>query len=152
MTGRKGKDLAWGDPASEPCYGHSVKYHGKQLPIAKLREWAMKVFKKDQGQWLDNRFIVEAEQRAPLVAGSHAVEMGRSVGRVFHPDGRVTDNVTTVIVVRRPNLTVKVSYPYSPKSSTTGKKVRETVENSQRSARPLTDPGPGSGDGESNPR
>jgi hypothetical protein len=40
--------------------------------------------------------IVVAERLAPLTPGAHDIDLGRPVGRVYHPDGTVTEHVTRV--------------------------------------------------------
>ena len=64
-----------------------------------------------QGQFYDNKFIVEAEQRAPLTPGEHYVPMGRPMGRVYMPNASPIENVTTVKVIRKSDLTVRTSFP-----------------------------------------
>jgi hypothetical protein len=100
----------WGNPKSEPAYGHSLSEHGPQRPASQLVDRARGTG-NPQGQWYNKDLIVEAEQRAPLSPGPHDIDMGRPVGRVYHPDGSVTEGVRTVRVVRRDNLTVGTSFP-----------------------------------------
>jgi hypothetical protein len=54
--------------------------------------------------------IVKAEQKAQLKPGAHVIDMGGPVGRVYLPDGSKVENLTKVLVVRRADLTVRVSY------------------------------------------
>ena len=115
-TTSSGAPLSWGNPKSEPAYGHSFKEHGAQRDAQSLRDRA--VAKGDpQGHWEHNDLIVEAEQRAPLNPGpntknpgEHIVDMGRPIGTVYHPDGR-EEVVTRCIVVRDADNTVVTSYP-----------------------------------------
>jgi hypothetical protein len=65
----------------------------------------------DQGQWSDSKFIVEAEQLAPLQPGGHTVLMQKPIGKVFTPNGGVIENVDRAIVVRQNDLSVRTSYP-----------------------------------------
>ena len=106
----RAKDIKWDNPKSIVAYGHSVSKHGskrkKQQFIDRARSTG-----KDQGQWIDDMFIVEAQKLAPFKPGSHIVEMGKPIGRVFCPDGSVVENVEKAIVVRKANLTVRTSYP-----------------------------------------
>jgi hypothetical protein len=106
------RSLKWGSPKS-PAYGHSQIRHGVKRPAQKLKDRA-RTKRKQQGQYYDDKFIVEAEQRAPLTPGEHIVPMGRPVGRAYHPDGTVTENVTSVLVVRRADDTLITSYPFDP--------------------------------------
>ena len=100
----------WGDPKSVPAYGHSRSQHGAQK-LARDFEGRAGGTQKPIGQWLDNQFIVEAEQRAPLGEGRHLVDMGKPVGREFQPDGSVKTGVTKARVIRRADNTVITSYP-----------------------------------------
>lgn len=102
--------VSWGNPASRPAYGHSQSEHGAKRPAKELQGRANST-KDPQGQYYDNKSIVEAEQRAPLTPGAHDVPMGRPVGRVYVPNAAPIENVTTVRVVRKPDLTVRTSFP-----------------------------------------
>lgn len=75
---------------------------------------------EDVGQWYDNSFIIEAEQRAtagtvvnttPNGKTIHEFDMGRPVGRVFTPTGTVVSDVTRVRVVRFPGGRLQTSFP-----------------------------------------
>jgi hypothetical protein len=105
----------WGDPRS-PSYGHSHREHGAHLDPQEFRDRAMSVRSDGRrvpdSQFYDNALIVEAEQRAPATPGQHIVDMFRSVGRVFEIDGSITSDVTRVLVVRKPDGTIKTSHPY----------------------------------------
>jgi RHS repeat-associated protein len=101
----------WGNPESRPAYGHSVSEHGAKRPTQELVDRARGTG-NPQGQWYDDMFIVEAEQLAPLEVGENIVEMSKPAGRVIFPDGSIVENVTVVKVIRRPNLTVKTSFPF----------------------------------------
>ncbi|MBK8209064.1 MAG: RHS domain-containing protein [Rhodospirillales bacterium] len=103
-------DADWGNPKSTKAYGHSRSEHGAQRPGQQLADRA-RGKGTDQGQFHDNDSIVEAEQRAPITAGEHTVEMGKPVGRVYHPDGSTSENVTKVKVIRKPDGSVRTSYP-----------------------------------------
>ncbi|XXT19166.1 hypothetical protein WME94_53965 [Sorangium sp. So ce429] len=110
--GVKGADrYQWHLPRS-PAYGHSVPTHGAgQYDDV---EWARRssTTGNPQGVWLDNRFIVEAERRAPLTPGEHVINMGEPVGTVYLPDGTRIEGVQIVKVIRTTALTVRVSYPF----------------------------------------
>ncbi len=100
----------WGDPKSTKAYGHSRSEHGASRDEQELKDRARSTG-NDQGQWYSDDFIVEAEQRAPLEPGPHIVDMGRPVGRVHRPDGSSGENVTTVMVIRKRDGTVRTSFP-----------------------------------------
>lgn len=105
--------VSWGNPASRPAYGHSLSEHGPRRPGRELQDRA-NTTGDPQGHFSDARFIVEAEQRAPLSPGAHDVPMGQPVGRVYMPNASPIENVTTVRVVRKPDLTVRTSFPINP--------------------------------------
>lgn len=105
-------DAAWGNPKSVKAYGHSLLEHGPKRPAQELIDRAVGK-STPQGQWLDENFIVEAEQRAPLKEGENIVDMGKPVGKVYMPDGSVVENVSKVKVIRRADMTVNTSYPFS---------------------------------------
>lgn len=104
------RPIKWGNPKSRPAYGHSQSKHGAKRAAQKLKDRAS-TKRKQQGHFYDDKFIVEAEQRAPLTQGENVVQMGRPVGRVYHPDGSITENVTSVIVIRNADGTLVTSYP-----------------------------------------
>ena len=98
MRDRHGADLSAQrnfDRARDPGRkgGNPGRKGGKQVP---------------QGQWLDDRFIVEAERRAVprnfvrTQSGKYVYEfdMGHPVGRVYLPDGTIVSDVTKVVVLR----------------------------------------------------
>jgi hypothetical protein len=102
----------WGDPKVENAYGHAAKTHGAQKKAQNLIDRARS--KGDpQGHWKDNQFIVEAEQLAPLEPGEHIINMGKPVGNVYFPDGRVLEDVMIVKVIRDTDLTLKTAYPFN---------------------------------------
>lgn len=103
-------DAKWGNPKSQKAYGHSLKEHGSKRPEKELKDRARGTG-TDQGQFMDDQAIVEAEQLAPLTPGAHVVDLGRPVGKVHKPDGTTVDGVTKVVVVRKPDGTVRTSYP-----------------------------------------
>jgi hypothetical protein len=107
-TGFTGK---WGDPSSVPTYGHSKSVHGAKRPPQQLLDRA-RGKQDDQGQWYDDNDIVEAEQRAPTEPGFHVVDLKRPIGRVYHPDGSITEGVTQAGVVRKKDGAVRSSFPY----------------------------------------
>jgi hypothetical protein len=103
-------EAKWGDPKSTKAYGHSRSEHGSARNEQELKDRARSTG-DDQGQWDNDAFIVEAEQRAPMAPGSQIVDMGKPVGRVHRPDGSTIENVTTVLVVRKREGTVRTSFP-----------------------------------------
>jgi hypothetical protein len=62
--------------------------------------------------------IVDAETKAPKIRGPYVVPYPNGIGRVPHSDGTVTENASKVLLVRKPNGTVRTSYPNSPDLTT----------------------------------
>ncbi len=102
----------WGDPKAPP-YEHARKKHRVDLNAEQNFDRARDPGRKGekpvpQGQWVDDRFIVEAERRAVpanfvRAEGGRAVhefDMGHPVGRVYLPDGTIVSDVTRVRVLR----------------------------------------------------
>ncbi|NHZ93853.1 type IV secretion protein Rhs [Massilia sp. CCM 8733] len=82
------KNLKWGNPASEPTYGHAFVRHTSKLKPIQLMDRARHKGKQI-GQWLDNRvaanFIAETAKKGP---GAYEVTLPPGVkGRSFLPDG-----------------------------------------------------------------
>jgi len=105
--------IQWGKPESVPAYGHSQLQHGEKVSLQSLKDRARGT-EDPQGQFYDDMFIVEAERRMPKTpAGIYIVEFDDpdGIGRVVRPDGVIIENVTKVLVVRKPTGTVRTSYP-----------------------------------------
>jgi hypothetical protein len=100
----------WGNPESTKAYGHSQNEHGVKRAPEQLKDRARGT-NTPQGQFNDDKLIVEAEQRAPVEPGVYDVDMGRPVGDVYRPDGTVVEDVTHVRVVRKPDGTIRSSFP-----------------------------------------
>jgi len=64
-----------------------------------------------QGQWLNDRDWVKAEQVAPKYPGRYIIDFKRPVGRIYHPDGTITENVTRAAIQRNLDGTLKFGYP-----------------------------------------
>lgn len=104
------QDIKWHNPKSVVAYGHSVSRHGSKRKKEQLLDRARNTG-NDQGQWIDDMFIVEAQKLAPSKPGAHVVEMDKPIGRVFCPDGSIVENVKKARVIRKSDLTVRTSYP-----------------------------------------
>ena len=86
--------------------------HGSHILLQSLIDRAREL-NKPQGQFYDNMTIVEVERKAPKQRGSYIVTDDKpgGIGRVIYPDGTIIENVAKVLVVRKPNGTVRTSYP-----------------------------------------
>ena len=65
----------------------------------------------NQGQWLNAQDWVEAEQFTPKYPGRYIIEFKRPIGRVYHPDGTITENVTRAFIQRNYDGTLNSGYP-----------------------------------------
>ena len=110
--GNNPRIIQWGNPKSIPAYGHSRLQHGSHISLQSLIDRAREL-NKPQGQFYDDMTIVELERKAPKRRGSYIVTDDKSggIGRVIHPDGAITENVTKVLLVRKADGTVRTSYP-----------------------------------------
>jgi len=99
----------WSNLKSTKAYGHSESRHGpKRTPADNIGRAAGN--REDQGQWLKPDWI-EAERVAPPHPGRYVIDFGRPIGRVYHPDGSVTENVTRAFIMRNADGTLKAAYP-----------------------------------------
>jgi hypothetical protein len=106
----KGAEPQWNNPKCTKAYDHIERHHGfKKKPDSLKGRAASK--KKNQGQWLNNEDWVNAEREAPKYQGRYILDFNRPVGRVYHPDGTVTEDVTRVLIRRNPDGTLKCGYP-----------------------------------------
>lgn len=106
----KGSEPQWNNPKSTKAYDHISRHHGaKKKPDSLKGRAASK--NDDQGQWLNDEDWVKAEQSAPKHPGRYILDFQRPVGRVYHPDGTLTENVTRVVIRRNPDGTLKCGYP-----------------------------------------
>jgi hypothetical protein len=122
-AGASGYPGRWGDIRSRD-YGHSVSEHGAANSPTTMMDRAQDPRRAaPNGQWYNDSFIIEAEQRATAdtvveVTGGgktvHELDMGRPVGRVYMPDGTIVSDVTRVRVIRYPNGTIQTSFPILP--------------------------------------
>ena len=118
LSARRSPDLHAGrsDPrfgsADRPSYGHAANEHGATREPQELID-RVRTTQNPQGHFADDRFIVEAELKAPMTPGEHVVNMGESVGCVYLPNGKVLENVQMVKVIRKADGTVKTAYPFA---------------------------------------
>ena len=114
-TGR-GPEPQWNNPQSTKAYDHIARHHGPQLKPHELMGRSTST-NKDQGQWLNPHDWVNAEQLIPKYSGKYIIDFQRAIGRVYHPDGTITESVTCAKIKRKPDGTLKYGYPVV-KSST----------------------------------
>jgi hypothetical protein len=106
----KGAEPQWDNPKSQKAYDHIERHHGFKKQPHELKGRANSN-QEDQGQWYDSKYWVEAEKFSPKYAGRYILDFHRPIGRVYHPDGNVTEDVKRAIVVRRNDGTLKSAYP-----------------------------------------
>ena len=106
----KGTEPQWNNPKSMKAYDHIARHHGPQLKPHELRGISTST-NKDQGQWLNPHDWVNAEQLIPKYSGKYIIDFQRAIGRVYHPDGTITESVTCAKIKRKPDGTLKYGYP-----------------------------------------
>lgn len=120
-----GSEPQWDNPKSTKAYDHINRHHGSKLKPHKLTGRAART-NDDQGQWLNDRDWVKAEQLTPKHPGEYIIDFKRVVGRVYRPDGTIVENVTRVLIKRNYDGTLKCGYPvvdsYTLPSSNRSKK------------------------------
>ena len=105
-----GSEPQWNNPKSTKAYDHIERHHGSKLKPEQLRGRAART-NNNQGQWLDQQDWVKAEQLTPKHPGRYIIDFKRPIGRVYHPDGTITENVTRAFIKRKPDGTLKSGYP-----------------------------------------
>ncbi len=92
------------------AYDHIENYHG---PKRKSHRFIGRAggTNTDQGQWFDEKDWIEAEKFIPQYPGRYVIDFERSIGRVYHPDGNITENVTRAFIRRNFDGTLDAGYP-----------------------------------------
>ncbi|MGL5134312.1 MAG: hypothetical protein ACRC78_17440 [Planktothrix sp.] len=112
----KGQEPQWDNPKSTKAYDHIIGHHGSKLKFSNL-QGRLSSTNKDQGQWLNDQDWVIAEKLIPKYYGKYIIKFNRPIGRVYHSDNRITENVYYVKIGRNPDGTIKYAYPVvQPKS------------------------------------
>lgn len=106
----KGTEPQWNNPKSTKAYDHIARHHGPKLKPYELMGRAAST-KDDQGQWLDAEDWILAEQLVPKYRGEYIINFYRPIGRVYHPDGTITENVTRAFIKRKIDGTLNCGYP-----------------------------------------
>ncbi|NET17645.1 MAG: hypothetical protein F6K08_34895 [Okeania sp. SIO1H6] len=105
-----GKEPQWNNPKSIKAYDHIERHHGPQLKLENFRGRIAST-NTNQGQWLNAQDWVEAERFIPKYYGKYIVDFQRPIGRIYHTDGTVTENVTRAFIIRKKDGTLKTAYP-----------------------------------------
>jgi hypothetical protein len=106
----RGVEPQWDNPKSAKAYDHIERHHGPNKKPNELQGRASST-QDDQGQWFRAEYWVEAEKVTPKHPGRYIIDFNRPIGRVFHPDGSRTEEVTRAVVVRNSDGTLKSAYP-----------------------------------------
>lgn len=105
-----GQEPQWDNPKSSKAYDHISRHHGSKLKPEQLKGRATSTG-KDQGQWLNESDWIIAEKGIPQFYGNYIIKFSRPIGRVYHSDGRITENVCYVQIGRKIDGTIKYAYP-----------------------------------------
>ncbi len=104
-----GPEPRWELANSKGYDRHISSDHGPKVKPDALKSSARNE-NRAQGQW-NGEHWVEAEQLAPKFPGNYIVDFESPIGRVYHPDGTITENVTRAFVQRRADGTLHSAYP-----------------------------------------
>lgn len=105
-----GTEPQWNNSKSMKAYDHIARHHGPKLKANRLIGRAAST-NDDQGQWLDTEDWIVAEQLVPKYRGEYIIDFHRPIGRVYHPDLRITQNVTRAFIQRDFDGTLNSGYP-----------------------------------------
>lgn len=106
----RAKEPQWDNPKSTKAYDHIIRHHGSKLKPSNLQGRASSK-NKDQGQWLNDEDWLHAEKLIPKYYGQYIIKFHRPIGRVYHPDGNITENVIYAEIGRNADGTIKYAYP-----------------------------------------
>jgi hypothetical protein len=105
-----GKEPQWDNPKSTKAYDHIIRHHGAKLKPSNLQGRASSK-NEDQGQWLNDDDWLQLEKLIPKYYGNYTIKFNHSIGRVYHSDGSVTENVNYALIGRNTDGTIKYAYP-----------------------------------------
>jgi hypothetical protein len=108
-TGR-GKEPQWKNQKSTKAYDHIASTHGPKRKVRKF-QGRMARTGTPQGQWYNSDDWVLAEQLIPKHLGRYIIDFERPIGRVYHPDGSITEGVTRAFIQRNIDGTLNCGYP-----------------------------------------
>jgi hypothetical protein len=105
-----GKEPQWDNPKSTKAYDHIIRHHASKLKLSNLQGRAASK-NQAQGQWLNEQDWVIAEKLIPKYYGQYIIKFNPPIGRVYHPDGGITENVYYLQIGRNADGTIKYAYP-----------------------------------------
>mgnify|MGYP003402894521 FL=1 len=105
-----GTEPQWNNPKSMKAYDHIESYHGPKRKANRFIGRATST-NDDQGQWLNAEDWIMAEQLVPQYSGNYIIDFQHPIGRVYHPDGTITENVTRAFIQRAFDGTLNSGYP-----------------------------------------
>ncbi|MBR8841136.1 MAG: hypothetical protein DSM106950_46135 [Stigonema ocellatum SAG 48.90 = DSM 106950] len=105
-----GAEPQWNNPKSMKAYDHIERHHGPKKKPNEFQGRASST-QDNQGQWFRVEYWVEAEKVTPKYPGRYIINFKRPIGRVYHPDGTTTEEVSRAVVVRNADGTLKSAYP-----------------------------------------
>jgi hypothetical protein len=105
-----GKEPQWNNLKSTKVYDHILRHHGSRLTPSEIKG-RMASSNRDQGQWLNDNDIILAEKAIPKYSGRYIIDFKRPVGRVYHRDGTIAENVTRINIKRKPDGTLRYADP-----------------------------------------
>ena len=105
-----GKEPQWDNPKSTKAYDHIIRHHGAKLKPSNL-QGRVSSKNQDQGQWLNDQDWFGLERLIPKYYGNYTIKFNRPIGRVYHTDRSITENVFYAQIGRNANGTIKYAYP-----------------------------------------
>lgn len=105
----RGAEPQWNNSKSAKAYDHIERHHGPKLKPEQFRGRVPRT-NNNQGQWLNAQDWVYAEQVIPKHPGRYIIDFHRPIGRVYHPDGTITENVTRAFIQRNSDGTLNSGY------------------------------------------
>ena len=104
-----GVEPQWNNPKSK-AYDHIEGHHGPKLKPHQCQGRGAST-NQPQGQWLNSQDWVKAEQVTPKYPGRYIINFKRPIGKVHYPDGKIIEDVTHALIIRKPDGTLKCGYP-----------------------------------------
>lgn len=114
----RGKEPQWDNVKCTKAYDHILRHHGAKLKPSQIKG-RMASSNREQGQWFNDNDIILAEQAISKYSGRYILDFKRPVGRIYHRDGSITENVTRINIKRKPDGTLRYAYPVTKSYSLT---------------------------------
>ncbi|MDM3847082.1 MAG: hypothetical protein PT116_19140 [Aphanizomenon gracile PMC638.10] len=105
-----GSEPQWDNPKSTKAYDHIIRHHGAKLKPSNLQGRASSK-NQDQGQWLNDQDWLRLEKLIPKYYGNYTIKFNRPIGRVYHTDRSIAENVFYAQIARNADGTIKYAYP-----------------------------------------